>query len=342
MSAGLGSTKCVRSITMRHMSTARRYSAGTVRALFALSRDRCYEPLCQEKTVRNIDGMYQVAVEVAHICAVKPEGERYDSSMSDLQRNRYSNLILLCVAHHKTIDSPGAAATYTVALLRKWKSQRETSINKIYDVNLNDLNELEQLTGEHLQDMISTSIERTRNDVLTAIDGISDQNQQVAGTLRLLVEETWSRSYLDSDAVNTLAHAAWTLGALEGEISYFAGAVTTLSSLEGEIASFAYAADHLKTMDVNMSSLSSAAGTIRQANNDAAELLDTARQTMAAVIEARKAVQFEGVARASIGTTAPRQIHPAFGGSEHWKWFAAGCVTAYALPAALLILWINR
>jgi hypothetical protein len=53
-----------------------------------------------------------------------PNGPRYDPSMPYRDRMEFSNLILLCPAHHLVVDQePGR---YSREVLRKWKIDRET------------------------------------------------------------------------------------------------------------------------------------------------------------------------------------------------------------------------
>ncbi len=62
--------------------------------------------------------------EVCHIVGQSSAGPRGDSDLPPAQRDKYSNLILLCRNHHKMVDDqPGE---YTVDLLQEMKKAHET------------------------------------------------------------------------------------------------------------------------------------------------------------------------------------------------------------------------
>lgn len=80
----------------------------------------CNAILVQDST--KLDGESIVA-EIAHIKGEKPGSARYDSTMSDKERNSYPNLILLCNNHHQLIDDQ--PNTYTVEIIKDMKSKHE-------------------------------------------------------------------------------------------------------------------------------------------------------------------------------------------------------------------------
>ena len=77
-------------------------SVTAVKTLFALSRNQCFFPACEQyladPTWKRVKG------EVAHIKGEKRGSARYDERQSEPDRQGYVNLMLLCPNHHKTID----------------------------------------------------------------------------------------------------------------------------------------------------------------------------------------------------------------------------------------------
>ena len=98
----------------------------TIRALFAKSGNVCAFPKCEHKLVED-DNLY--VSEVCHIEAAEPQGPRYNPNSTDDERRGYSNLILLCHAHHRRIDFD--ENTYTVEVLRHLKTQGEANVGQI-------------------------------------------------------------------------------------------------------------------------------------------------------------------------------------------------------------------
>ena len=66
--------------------------------------------------------------EMAHIVADSRQGPRGVSPMSDEDRDKHTNLLLLCGDHHKTIDSQ--PRTYSVSVLRRIKEDHEGRIRR--------------------------------------------------------------------------------------------------------------------------------------------------------------------------------------------------------------------
>lgn len=102
----------------------RDYTAGTERALFALSGMTCYFPDCPVPVVVFVNNEPVCNVQIGHIHGARRDSARYDPSMTDDERRAFANLILVCTPHHVVIDRlhPG---DYPPELLRQWKSTRE-------------------------------------------------------------------------------------------------------------------------------------------------------------------------------------------------------------------------
>jgi hypothetical protein len=98
------------------------------KALIALSGGVCAFPGCHKRLVEHGNDLDAAAFlgEMAHIVADSRQGPRGDSPMSDEERDRHTNLLLLCGDHHKTIDSQ--PRTCSVSVLRRIKEDHEGRI----------------------------------------------------------------------------------------------------------------------------------------------------------------------------------------------------------------------
>ena len=103
-----------------------RPTPSTIRALFAKSGNVCAFPECEHKLVED-DNLY--VGEICHIEAAEPRGPRYNPDSTEDERRSYNNLMLLCHAHHRRIDSD--AKTYTVTCLRSVKTDHEELVSDI-------------------------------------------------------------------------------------------------------------------------------------------------------------------------------------------------------------------
>lgn len=96
--------------------------------LWGRAASRCSFPDCGLELVKGSTETDDESLvgDAAHIVAESPEGPRGDSPVEPPDRNKYSNLILLCKVHHKLIDDQ--PNTYTVDVLKKMKKAHEDSI----------------------------------------------------------------------------------------------------------------------------------------------------------------------------------------------------------------------
>lgn len=95
-------------------------SSHTVKRLFAVSSNRCAFPRCKTPLV---DSGGKVTGRICHIRARSPKGPRYDPSRTDLERNAFENLLLLCPIHHDVVDAD--TDSYTVDRLVSMKREHE-------------------------------------------------------------------------------------------------------------------------------------------------------------------------------------------------------------------------
>lgn len=103
----------------------------TIRALFAKSGNECAFPGCRHELVTE-DNLY--VAEIGHIEAANPGGARYNPSSSNEDRRRYNNLMVLCHAHHRRIDSD--PDNYTVERLSQMKAEHELRMqNRVFEAD---------------------------------------------------------------------------------------------------------------------------------------------------------------------------------------------------------------
>jgi len=103
------------------------------------SGDRCAFPGCPRNlTVEGTEGADPAIVGVAaHIAGERPSSARYDSSMTDAQRNHHDNLIYLCGDHHTQVDKQEAA--FPLEKLFAMKRKHEARVREAMNVACADV-----------------------------------------------------------------------------------------------------------------------------------------------------------------------------------------------------------
>lgn len=91
----------------------------------------CNEPLYQD----NLTQAQMNRAYIAHIVADSPGGVRGDEKLSPELAQEFSNLMLLCDAHHRMIDDPSNEDTYTVELLKSYKKEHEERIEYLTSID---------------------------------------------------------------------------------------------------------------------------------------------------------------------------------------------------------------
>jgi hypothetical protein len=99
-----------------------------MKVLIALSGGVCAFPGCNKRLLEpdNSDDDAAFLGEMAHIVADSRQGPRGIAPMSDEDRDKHTNLLLLCGDHHKVIDSQ--PRTFSVCVLRRIKEDHEGRI----------------------------------------------------------------------------------------------------------------------------------------------------------------------------------------------------------------------
>ncbi|MEY7847738.1 hypothetical protein AB7C87_00840 [Natrarchaeobius sp. A-rgal3] len=77
---------------------------------------------------------------VSHIRARSSGGPRYDPEMDDSERDKYSNLIILCPTHHEIVDK--APEEYPPEVLEQWKLGHEQQSPDVPELSRDLLEEL--------------------------------------------------------------------------------------------------------------------------------------------------------------------------------------------------------
>ncbi len=157
------------------MSGLRDYGAGTRAALQTLSRGTCYYPGCGEPVVRLVEGEYYINYEIAHIRGAKEKGARYDRNMSDEERKDFSNLILLCLVHHKRVDRTHRDK-YPPETLLSWKAEREAD-------GQDALAGLTRLTEADLQNMLTEAFEMRNAQIIETLGRLEENDSKAADVM---------------------------------------------------------------------------------------------------------------------------------------------------------------
>ncbi|SMD16254.1 hypothetical protein [Pedobacter nyackensis] len=92
--------------------------------------------------------------EEAHIVAQKEDGPRGKSPLTNDQRDKYDNLILLCSADHKTVDDQ--ELEYTVEKLKAFKSSHEKWVKENLIVDGKKIKD-DELYASYIEKFISLS-----------------------------------------------------------------------------------------------------------------------------------------------------------------------------------------
>jgi hypothetical protein len=125
-----------------------------------------------------------VIAEMAHIHAFGETGPRANGSLSDSEKNDYSNLILLCGDHHTLVDNQ--AENYPADLLRKWKADHEEWVRNTLEEEMPNITfaELDVVCAALASGNVSPSDDY---DVLPPQEKIEKNNlsEEVAWRLRI-------------------------------------------------------------------------------------------------------------------------------------------------------------
>lgn len=121
-------------------------SSGVKTLLILAAKGDCYNPSCTESLIVERDGTPIVNFEIAHIrdelSNNDPDAEigwRYwPDDLTQEQRNRFENLILLCKTCHKLVDKIHPRE-FSIDLLHEWKAENEGEGSTELAASLNGL-----------------------------------------------------------------------------------------------------------------------------------------------------------------------------------------------------------
>lgn len=118
-----------------------------LKILFTRSGNFCAFPGCQTQVIAQEGDELKPIAEIAHIIAYGDSGPRADPSLPLEERNRATNLILLCPTHHAMVDK--FKYQYNVGVLRQMKQLHEQKIAQLLQQGTSD-NREKQTTSESL------------------------------------------------------------------------------------------------------------------------------------------------------------------------------------------------
>jgi hypothetical protein len=189
-------------------SESRYYASGIEQALFWLSRGYCYEPTCRAPVIVMTGDRPRCNVHKSHIRGLNKGSARFVSSYPVADRNSFANLTLLCKPHHDEVDKPPTDRKYPIEMLLEWKHERELGAEL-------DLSGLAKLSGDDLLAGLTDVVRQAEQRILAAVQAVDDKSQATHDMVRILLDESFQRPYLDAEAVESLASSAQALRHLE-------------------------------------------------------------------------------------------------------------------------------
>jgi exonuclease VII small subunit len=136
----------------------------------------------------------------AHICAHDAGGPRFDPLLEN--PDGWENLILLCRAHHKAVDS--WESDYPVEVLRNWKKERESDLGETSEA-------LSRMSDSQFESRITSAFEVGVEGVRDAISEIRGLNEEQIRMLQVLTNRYLEAPELDPHSASELFRAAYML-----------------------------------------------------------------------------------------------------------------------------------
>jgi hypothetical protein len=151
--------------------------------------------------------------------------------MTNDQRRRFSNLMVLCDPHHDIVDQQWEQ--YTVETLHRWKEQREAAPDEA-------LKRLREVTPTGLRKIVADGLKDHDEKLLRVLDRLSEQDIETASLVRGLIDElteayTWqSRNLPDPDVLGSFGQAVYRLRDMMDGMDSFARAVRRYERIRPE------------------------------------------------------------------------------------------------------------
>lgn len=233
------------------MAGPRDYIKGTDMALATLSGGLCYWPGCPEPMIRPVNGEMNFIGQRVHIRGAHPGSARYDPAMSDDQRRNAQNLVLMCKPHHEIVDIRHPSR-YPVAILTRWKSQREAAPREA-------LQRLREVTPSGLRKIVADGLKDHDTRLLKALNRLEGSDHEAAELMRSLLDELTEaysrlRNGIDPDVVNDLNRASRNLlRTMDPDVvSQLDSAAHELAKMQSTIEAFIEAAPLIRRIPPNL------------------------------------------------------------------------------------------
>jgi len=158
-----------------------------VKKLIALSYNECAYRSCGIPLVQ--EGMF--VGDIAHIHAASEKGPRYipDPLMSDEERRGFDNLMILCLSHHRVVDSKDLELKYPAELLREMKAEHEGMDRSLFEAPEDVVRQIEErITIEATQNNSLSSGIQYNTQTIVNIAGDGD-TEAILGQLANVVKE---------------------------------------------------------------------------------------------------------------------------------------------------------
>jgi hypothetical protein len=198
------------------------YSAETRAALAIVSQGSCYFPGCNTPIMVFVGDRPIVNVEIVRIRESEPGRPRYVAGLSDVDRQSFDNLLLLCVPHRRIIDQDGGSRP--IDLLETWRAVREPGLRSA-------LSSVRNRSGDGLADLLAAAFSAAREQTAQALVRFEGVDSDSARLIRRLADSPSAqrRPGTDHDIAALLAQMTDRLSALEDRLRSVA---ETLSRLE--------------------------------------------------------------------------------------------------------------
>lgn len=108
-------------------------TSNVVRELYLKSGNQCAFPGCHKVMV---DDEGNFIGQICHIEAAEAGGERFNKNMTNEDRRRFNNLMLMCYEHHVVTDN---VTKYPVAALKKMKKDHEDKFTGVIQMMKNSV-----------------------------------------------------------------------------------------------------------------------------------------------------------------------------------------------------------
>lgn len=144
----------------------------TVKELYATAL-RCAMPQCDEPLYRTATtgATRTLNSRVAHICARRENGPRWDGEMGPVKNRSRENLVLLCTDHSYEIDDPKLVSDYPAPLLHDWKQAQLDEYDRAVAVAGDCAGLGWQLTDAEAAEIIEVSNRYELNAIVNQIGG---------------------------------------------------------------------------------------------------------------------------------------------------------------------------